>query len=84
MKEIILHPISTEKAIRMIEAENKLAFIVGKDSNKMEIKKAIEKMFDVKVDEVKTMLTTGGEKKAYIKLNPKSRALDIATKLRII
>lgn len=70
----------TEKAVGLVEKENKLVFIVKRDSNKKEIKSAIEKAFDVKVDKVNTQIK-GSEKKAYVKLKPESKAIDIAVKL---
>ncbi|RLE51058.1 MAG: 50S ribosomal protein L23, partial [Candidatus Methanomethylicota archaeon] len=45
---------------------------------------AIEKLFDVKVVKVNTLITPKGEKKAYIKLAPEFKASDIATRLGIL
>ena len=70
----------TEKAIGLVEKENKLVFIVNRKSNKKMIREAIEKTFDVKVDKINTMIK-GGEKKAYIKLKPEFKAVDVAVKL---
>jgi large subunit ribosomal protein L23 len=83
-EEIIKNAISTEKVVRLMEKENKLAFIVDMRANKNQIKKAIEKLFNVKVDDVKTMITMRGEKKAIVKLNKEFKAIDIATKLKLI
>ncbi len=55
--EVIVHPRITEKAVRLIEEENKLVFIVSEDSNKREIEKAVEMLFDVEVDDVNTQIT---------------------------
>ena len=70
----------TEKAVGLVEKENKLVFIVNRKSDKKQIKDAIEKAFDVKVDKVNTQIK-GGEKKAYIKLKPEFKAIDVAVKL---
>ena len=83
-EEIIKNAISTEKVVRLMEKENKLAFIVDIRANKNQIKRAIEKLFNVKVDDVKTMITMRGEKKAIVKLNKEFKAIDIATKLKLI
>lgn len=83
-EEIIKNAISTEKVVRLMEKENKLAFIVDIRANKNQIKKAIERLFNVKVDDVKTMITMRGEKKAIVKLNKEFKAIDIATKLKLI
>ena len=47
---IIKYPLSTEKSIRLMEAENKLIFVVNKKATKKEIKAAVEEMFKVKID----------------------------------
>lgn len=75
--------ISTEKAVMKIETENVLAFETNMKENKGEIKKEIESDFDVKVDKVRTMIH-GNKKIAYVKLNKKNPAIDVATKLGVI
>ncbi|MEK6909885.1 MAG: 50S ribosomal protein L23 [Candidatus Aenigmatarchaeota archaeon] len=70
----------TEKAVGLVEKENKLVFIVNRKADKKQIKEAIEKAFDVKVAKVNTQIK-GGEKKAYVKLKPESKAIDVAVKL---
>ena len=82
--EVIKYPISTEKAVRLMESDNKLVFIVERKKNKQEIKKEIEKMFKVKVIKVNTLITPLGLKKAYIKLSKETPAIDIATKLGLM
>ncbi|MBI4451722.1 50S ribosomal protein L23 [Candidatus Woesearchaeota archaeon] len=79
----IIHPIATEKAIRMMEAENKLLFAVEKSATKPEIKAAIEKKFKSKVTNVQTFITSEG-KRAYVTFAKESPALDIATNLGLI
>jgi len=44
----------------------------------------LERLFNVKVDDVRTMITMRGEKKAIVKLNKEFKAIDIATKLKLI
>lgn len=77
-------PISTEKVVRFINEENKLAFFVNRKANKREIKRAVEEAFNVKVEKVWTIITADGRKKAYVKLAPEYRASDVAAKLGII
>jgi len=48
--QIIKHPLSTEKSIRMMESENKLLFVVDMKANKSEIKNAIEKLNKLKFE----------------------------------
>lgn len=81
---IIINPLTTEKAVKLMEAENKLLFRVHKKAKKPEIKKAIEDLFRVKVLKVSTFHTPRGEKRAYIKLSPENPAIDIATQLGLM
>ncbi|MEM2874046.1 MAG: 50S ribosomal protein L23 [Candidatus Nanoarchaeia archaeon] len=79
--DILKYPLSTEKAVRQMEAENKLIFIVDSKATKAAIKWAAEKAFNVKVAAVNTLITRTGEKKAYIKLKPETPAADVTTAL---
>ncbi|MHA2007446.1 MAG: 50S ribosomal protein L23 [Promethearchaeota archaeon] len=81
--KIIKKPLITEKTFDLIEKENKLVFIVDRYTNKSQIKRAIEKIHNVKVIKVNTMITPEGEKKAFIKLHPDNSAQDIAIDLGI-
>ncbi|MFX0006694.1 MAG: 50S ribosomal protein L23 [Promethearchaeota archaeon] len=81
--KIIKKPLVTEKTFDLIEKENKLVFIVDRQANKNQIKKAIEKIHNVKVIRVNTMITPNGDKKAFIKLHPEYSAQDIAIDLGI-
>lgn len=81
---VLLNPLSTEKAIRLLEAENKLLFAVARKANKIQIKKAVEELFSVKVVKVNTFISFDGVKKAYVKLAPEFVAMDVATKLGMI
>ena len=81
--KIIKRPLITEKTYGLIENENKLVFIVDRKANKSQIKSAIEKIHNVKVMKVNTLITTFGEKKAFIKLHPDNSAQDLAINLGI-
>jgi len=81
--EVIITPLSTEKSLRLMEAENKLIFLVQRKANKQEIKKAIEKMFKAKVLEVNTLIKSG-KKRAYVKFSNETPAIDIATNLGLM
>ncbi len=61
---IIKRPLFTEKGAKLKETENKVLIEVGKDVNKVEIKKAVEEIFKVKVEKVAT-ITTNGKWKRY-------------------
>ena len=80
---ILKYPVATEKAIRIIEAENKMTFVVELNANVGEIKKSFEEMFKAKVEKVNT-LRRGSKKIAYIRLSPETPAVDIATRLGLM
>jgi len=82
--KLLKYPISTEKAIRLVEAENKLVFVVEKSTTKREILDEFEKVFKARVDKVNTYIDRKGKRRAYIKLNSESPAIDIATQLGLI
>jgi large subunit ribosomal protein L23 len=82
--EVILYPVMTEVASRILEAENKLVFAVSLKASKTDIKRAVEQLYEVQVEKVTTMVTSKGSKKAYVKLSPDFKAVDVAIKLGII
>ncbi len=57
--EIIIRPIITEKYLQAAEKLNQYAFVVDKRANKYQIKEAIEKLYNVKVDRVNTQQYIG-------------------------
>ncbi|MDN5358385.1 MAG: large subunit ribosomal protein L23Ae [Candidatus Diapherotrites archaeon] len=83
-EEIILYPLISEKAIAQIHNNNTIVFIVRSDATKQQIKKAVEDLYDVKVQDVNTLLARDGRKKAYVRLAEGYSALDLATKLGVI
>lgn len=54
-REVIVRPIVTEKSTAQADEQGVYAFMVAKDANKIEIRNAVEKLFDVKVSDVRTM-----------------------------
>ena len=84
MNQVISHPLATEKAVRIMEKENKLLFVVDLKSKKSEIKKAVEKLFEVKVSKVNTFVTSRGEKRAYVQLDKGQQAIDVMTRLGLM
>ncbi len=57
--EVIVRPIVTEKGVAKKEAENTLCFEVSPEANKTQIKAAVQKVFKVKVEEVRTVNNLG-------------------------
>ena len=82
--QIIKYPLSTEKAIRQIEFDNKLTFVVHPRATKKDVKKAVEELFNVKVIGINIQNSFTGEKRAYVKLGPESLAADVSADLGLI
>ncbi len=61
--QIIIRPWITEKSMNLMEKQNKYFFEVAKDSNKSEIRKAVEEMFGVEVVRVNTFKRRGKVKR---------------------
>lgn len=61
--QIILHPVVSEKGTALTEKQRKYVFAVGPSANKIEIKRAIEEMFKVKVTAVNTARVSGKKKR---------------------
>ena len=87
-QEIILAPVITEESM-MGTAEKKYTFKVAKDATKVDIKKAVETLFGVKVEKVQTIRTMGktkrmgvhvgkraDQKKAIVTLAQDSKAIE--------
>jgi large subunit ribosomal protein L23 len=84
--DIVVRPIITEKSTLLKDAGNQYIFEVQRDANKIEIKKAVEKLFKVKVVAVHVANMEGKKKrlgrfagkkpdwkKAVVKLSPKDK-----------
>ncbi len=79
----MLKPITSEKAVKLIDLENTLIFETDRRETKSAIAKEVSKIFNVKVIKVRT-LTRENKKFAYVKLDKSSPAIDVATKLGMI
>jgi len=64
---ILIKPIVTEKMTEQGEDFNRYGFVVAKDANKLQIKQAVEELYNVKVAEVNTMRYAGKRKQRYTK-----------------
>ena len=82
-QSIIVKPLLTEKTTTMTQDQNVISFIVARDANKIEIRHAVETLYQVKVAAVRVMHgegkirkvgrsigRTSPKKKAYVKLAP--------------
>ena len=63
VSEILVKPLVTEKSHQQLDAHGAYTFVVANDANKIEIAGAIEKQFNVKVKDVRTMRYAGKEKR---------------------
>ncbi|KAE8447384.1 hypothetical protein EG329_010798 [Mollisiaceae sp. DMI_Dod_QoI] len=83
--KVIIHPLNTESAMKKIEENNTLVFIVDIKANKRQIKEALKKLYDIDTVKINTLVRPDGSKKAFARLTPDVDALDIAaTKLAIV
>lgn len=82
--DVIKFPLTTESAMKKVEENNTLVFIVALTSNKKQIKDAVKKLYDIKADKVNTLIRPDGQKKAYVKLTTDYDAADVANKIGII
>lgn len=82
--QIIKAPVSTEKAIKMIEFDNKLTFIIDPRATKADVKRAVEEMFKVSVVKVNLQNAITGQKKATVKLSADKLASDVSADLGLI
>ena len=80
--EVIIKPYVTEKTLMALEKENKLTFIVVKNATKTQAKQAVEKLFNVKVEQVNINITRYG-KKAIVKLKKEYSAEEIGLRIGI-
>ena len=62
-RSIILRPLVTEKGSRLRETENKYLFSVALKANRIEIKRAVQEIFNVKVKNVRTLVVHGKVKR---------------------
>ena len=72
LHQIIHKPLITEKANILKEAAQIVVFEVARSANKIEIKQAIEKAFDVKVKSVNTILLRGKTKRVGVNIGKRS------------
>ncbi|KAI1085675.1 60S ribosomal protein L25 [Whalleya microplaca] len=83
--KIIIHPLNTESAMKKIEENNTLVFIVDIKANKAQIKQSLKKLYDIDTVKINTLVKPNGQKKAYCRLTADVDALDIAaTKLALV
>ncbi|MGM0399019.1 MAG: 50S ribosomal protein L23 [Halobacteriota archaeon] len=83
MTDIIDYPLVTEKAMNDMDFQNKLQFVVDIDATKPEIRDEVETSYEVTVDDVNTMITMKGLKKAIVTLSEEDDAQDVASRIGV-
>jgi len=78
------YPFVTEKAMVQLEGQSKLQFLVSRNATKNQIKREIEKSFEQKVTDVRTLMNTHGEKKAIVSFENEKAAEEILSRLGIM
>jgi large subunit ribosomal protein L23 len=63
LHSVIVRPLVTEKSTENLERDGAYSFVVDKDANKVEIARALESLFNVKVVDVRTMQYRGKERR---------------------
>jgi len=81
---IIFYPLVTEKAVNMIESENKITFVVADTATKAKVKKVIQNAYGIKVDKINIIRDMKGRKKAIVRITKDYKAQDLATKLGVL
>merc|ERR1711935_864428 len=82
--QILKYPLTTESAMKKIEDNNTLVFIVDIRASKSKITEAVRRMYEIKTAKVNTLIRPDGLKKAYVRLTTDYDALDVANKIGII
>jgi large subunit ribosomal protein L23 len=67
LSEVLVRPVITEKVNLQMERSGRYTFVVGKHANKLEIKKAVEEFYGVKVAEVNTCVVPAKSKTRFTK-----------------
>ncbi len=62
-RDIIIKPVVSEKSMQLMQDNNTYSFQVSKKANKVEIRKAIQEIFNVKVEKVNTMNVLGKKRR---------------------
>lgn len=81
---VIKYPLTTESAMKRIEDNNTLVFIVNTRATKPQIREAVKAMYDIETAKINTLIRPDGQKKAYVRLTQDYDALDVANRVGVI
>jgi large subunit ribosomal protein L23 len=83
--EVLLGPVVSEKSTELVNLENKYTFVVSTRSNKVEIRRAVQDRYNVRVSSVRTVSVPGKEKGAgFVAANKRRRGLQPGWKKAIV
>jgi len=82
-QDVIHYPLMTEKAMNVMDFDNKLQFVVDTSADKPSVRDAVESQFDVTVENVNTQVTMQGQKKATVTLGEDDDAQEIASRIGV-
>ncbi len=81
---VIKNPLTSESAMKKIEENNTLVFLVDPRANKSQIKAAVKALYEIEADRINTLIRPDGVKKAYVRLSKEQDALDVSNKIGIV
>jgi large subunit ribosomal protein L23 len=81
--KIVIRPYITEKTFALVENEQKICFLVSRESTKPRIIEAIKILYNENAIQIETARTVYG-KKAFIKFDSADKARDLATKIGML
>ncbi|XP_020256306.1 soluble inorganic pyrophosphatase 6, chloroplastic-like [Asparagus officinalis] len=64
--QILKYPVTTEHALKELETNNTLVFVVDKRADKKKIRSAVEKLYSIQTKKINTLMRPDGSKKAYV------------------
>ncbi|KAL0216664.1 hypothetical protein P9112_008848 [Eukaryota sp. TZLM1-RC] len=82
--QMIRHPLTTESAMKLIEDQNTLVFVVDKRATKTSLIRTIKDLYNVTPMRINTVNTANGDKKAYVRLAPSDEALVVANSIGLL
>tara|TARA_B100001750_G_scaffold246585_1_gene269357 strand:+ start:330 stop:596 length:267 start_codon:yes stop_codon:yes gene_type:complete len=81
--KIVIRPYITEKTFALVENEQKICFLVNRESSKPNIIQAIKTLYNENAIQIETARTVYG-KKAFVKFDSADKARDLATKIGML
>ena len=81
--KIVIRPYITEKTFALVENEQKICFLVNRESTKPNIIQAIKTLYNENAIQIETARTVYG-KKAFVKFDSADKARDLATKIGML